>query len=115
MNDLKMYIDGQWCDAASGETYDAVNPALAKPFGRIPKGGRDDARRAIGAANRAYETWRKVPLWERAAMCHKIADIIARRQDELADVLCTELGKPRHQEAIWEAGESDVPWRIAAE
>jgi len=115
MNDLKMYIDGQWCDAASGETYDAVNPALAKPFGRIPKGGREDARRAIGAANRAYETWRKVPLWERAAMCHKIADIIARRQDELADVLCTELGKPRHQEAIWEAGESDVPWRIAAE
>jgi acyl-CoA reductase-like NAD-dependent aldehyde dehydrogenase len=115
MNNLQMYIDGKWCDAASGETYDAINPALGTSFGKIPKGGREDARRAIAAANRAFETWRKVPLWERSAMCLKIADIIDRRQEDLADVLCTELGKPRHQEAALEAGDSSVPWRVAAE
>ena len=53
MNNCQMYINGEWCDAASGETYDAINPALGEPFGTIPKGGREDAQRAIAAANEA--------------------------------------------------------------
>ena len=115
MSDYQMYIDGQWCSAQSGETYDAINPALGESFDKIPKGGREDARRAIAAANEAFETWRKVPLWERSEMCVKIAQIIDEHIDELADILCTELGKPRHQEAKFEAGEASVPWRVAAE
>jgi len=111
----EMYIDGQWCAAQSGETYDAINPALGEPFGKIPKGGREDAQRAIAAANEASETWRKVPLWERSAMCVKIAEVLDRRQNEIADILCTELGKPRHQEAAFEAGDTSTPWRVAAE
>ena len=115
MSDYQMYIDGQWCSAQSGETYDAINPALGESFDKIPKGGREDARRAIAAANEAFETWRKVPLWDRSEMCVKIAQIIDEHIDELADILCTELGKPRHQEAKFEAGEASVPWRVAAE
>ena len=81
MAEYKMYIDGQWCDAQSGEIYDAINPALGEAFGRIPKGGRQDAQRAIDAANAAFATWHKISLWERSAMCTKIADVIDRRQD----------------------------------
>lgn len=114
-NEFQMYIGGQWCGAASGATYDAIDPALAAPFGKIPLGGRDDARRAIAAANAASKAWRQVPLWDRSAMCQKVADILDRRREELADVLCTELGKPRRQEAMLEANEASVPWRIAAE
>jgi len=115
MSEFQMYIDGRWCGAESGETYDAMNPALGEPFGKVSQGGRKDARRAVAAANTAFNAWRKVPLWERSAMCLKIADLIDRRRDELADILCTELGKPRHQEAIAEASEASTPWRIAAE
>lgn len=113
--DFKMYIDGQWCDSESGQRYDAMNPALGKPFGTLPKGTRKDAQRAVAAANEAQKTWKKVPLWERSRLCVAVADIIKQRQDELADILCEEMGKPRHGEAVAEASESDVPWRVAAE
>jgi acyl-CoA reductase-like NAD-dependent aldehyde dehydrogenase len=115
LNRYQMYIDGAWSDASNGATYDAINPALGTAFGTVPLGSRDDARRAIDAANSASKTWRQVPLWDRSAMCQKVADILDRRREELADILCTELGKPRRQEATFEANEASVPWRIAAE
>ncbi len=115
MKSYPMYINGERCDAASGETYEAINPALGEPFAAIAKGSRNDAQRAVASASEALRTWRHVPLWERAALCLKVADIIDRRKDELADILCTELGKPRHGEAAEEAGETGTPWRIAAE
>src|SRR5205814_9039958 len=111
----RMYIDGEWCAAESGQTYDAINPATAQSFGKIPKGSREDARRAIAAANRAAKTWSKVPLWERAALCQKMAQVVAEHVEDLADVLCTELGKPRHGEALDEARETPVNYRQAAE
>jgi succinate-semialdehyde dehydrogenase/glutarate-semialdehyde dehydrogenase len=45
----------------------------------------------------------------------KVADILDQRKEEIADTLCTELGKPRHGEAAMEASEASVPWRVAAE
>src|SRR5256885_2273215 len=115
MDAFQMHIDGRWCSAESGATFDAINPALAQPFAKVPRGSRADARRAIEAANRAFATWSKVPLWDRAALCHDMAKVIAARCEELADVLCTELGKPRRGEALDEAREVPVNFRNAAE
>ncbi len=115
MDHFQMYIDGEWCDSESGKTYNAMNPAKGEPFATVPEGTRGDAQRAITAANEAQAKWKKVPLWERSAMCNKIADVIRDRAEELADILCTELGKPRYSEAHAEATESPDPWRIAAE
>ena len=115
MTTYQMYINGEWCDAASGDTYDAINPALGEPFGKVAEGGREDAQRAIAAANEAQKSWREVSLWERCAMCVAIADIIDKRTAELRDVLCTELGKPFHGEANDESSETSVPWHVAAE
>jgi succinate-semialdehyde dehydrogenase/glutarate-semialdehyde dehydrogenase len=112
---FQMYINGAWCDAESGATYDAVNPATGKPFATVAKGSRKDAQRAIAAANEAQREWKRLPLWERSAMCMKVAEILDRHKSELADILTTELGKPRHGEADMEASEASVPWRIAAE
>ena len=110
-----MYINGNWTQSESGQTYDAIDPAKGEPFARVAKGTRKDALRAIAAANEALKTWRKVPLWERSALCVKVAGILDQRKEEMADILCTELGKPRHTEASGEAGEASVPWRVAAE
>jgi succinate-semialdehyde dehydrogenase/glutarate-semialdehyde dehydrogenase len=111
----RMYINGEWCESESGQTYEAMNPATARPFGNIARGTRADARRAVAAAAEAQKQWSRVPLWERSARCMEIAAVIDRRKEELADILCTELGKPRHTEAAGEAGETAVPWRVAAE
>ena len=115
MNSYSMYIDGQWCGAESGETYDGINPALGEPFGKIACGSRIDAQRAVAAANKALPSWRQVPLWERSAICVKVANIIDQHKEEIADILCTELGKPRYGEAADEAGETNTPWHVAAE
>ncbi|MFM1551566.1 MAG: aldehyde dehydrogenase family protein, partial [Lentisphaeria bacterium] len=93
MNNYQMYINGEWCDAVSGETYDAIDPALGEPFGKIAKGGREDAQRAIAAANEAAKAWRKVPLWDRCAAATAVAEVIGQRTEDLRDILCTELGK----------------------
>jgi acyl-CoA reductase-like NAD-dependent aldehyde dehydrogenase len=111
----QMYIDGQWCNAEESATYDAIDPAKGTAFAKVPKGSRNDARRAIAAAAAAQKEWRKVPLWERAALCMKMAEVLAAKRDELADILCQELGKPRHGEALDEAGEVPVNYRQAAE
>ena len=115
MKTYDIYIDGQWLQSSSGKTYQAMNPAKGEPFALVPEGTREDARKAVAAANEALKTWRHVPLWERSAICVKVAEILDRRKEELADILCTELGKPRHGEAAIEAGEASVPWRVAAE
>ena len=115
MSNYRMYIDGNWCGSESGRFYDAINPAEGAPFGKIPEGTRADAQRAVAAANDARASWGAVPLWERSALCLKVAEALAQKREELADVLCTELGKPRHGEAAMEASEAPVPWRIAAE
>ena len=115
MADFRMYIDGHWSDSESGATYDAMNPALGMPFAQVAQGGRGDARRAIAAANDARASWRKTSLWERCALCTRVAEVLERRKDEIADILCTELGKPRFGEAKLEADEASVPWRVAAE
>ncbi|MDA0659794.1 MAG: aldehyde dehydrogenase family protein [Planctomycetota bacterium] len=110
-----MYVDGGWRRAVSGATYDAIDPARGAPFGKVARGSRDDAQLAIHAANRARDTWGKVSLWERCDYARRVADIRDQHKEELADILCTELGKPRHGEAKMEADEASQPWRIAAE
>jgi succinate-semialdehyde dehydrogenase/glutarate-semialdehyde dehydrogenase len=111
-----MSIGGRWGGARSGATREAIDPARGEPFAEVPWGDRDDARRAIEAANAALPAWAATPLWERADHCIRIAELLEARSGEVADILCRELGKPRHSEAAIEA-ESFVPvfYRQAAE
>lgn len=116
MTTYEMNIGGRWCGAGSGATRKAIDPARGEPFAEIAWGDREDARRAVAAANRALPAWSATPLWERADVCIRIAEELESRSDEIADVLCRELGKPRHSEAALEA-EAFVPvfYRQAAE
>ena len=51
----KNYIGGEWVDAASGETFEVINPSSGEVVGAAPKGGREDAQAAIGAARDAFD------------------------------------------------------------
>jgi succinate-semialdehyde dehydrogenase/glutarate-semialdehyde dehydrogenase len=88
------YIDGQWCDADSGETIAVNNPATGEIIAHVPKMGTAETRRAIEAADRALAGWRSKLAKERAAVLRKFFDLMMANQDDLATILTAEQGKP---------------------
>ncbi len=110
----EMFIAGAWAGAASGETFTADSPATGEAIAEVPKGGRDDARRAIAAANDAATGWARATAFERAAAMHRVADEIEDRREELVHTLTLDQGKPLH-ESRDEVEELVAYWRNAAE
>jgi acyl-CoA reductase-like NAD-dependent aldehyde dehydrogenase len=111
----RMFIDGEWCDAASGATIEATSPATGESLGDVAWGDRGDAQRAIAAARAAFPAWEARTAFERAAMLHRIADACERRRDDLARINTLDQGKPLAAEAVVEVGELIEFWRMAAE
>ncbi len=91
---MQMFVDGEWTDAQSGETFDVFNPANGSRIDSVPKGGREDVRKAVDAAREAYKTWPEVPAIERSRTLLKISDTVRGNLEELATSLTTEQGKP---------------------
>lgn len=89
-----VYVDGQWRDAASGATFDVVNPATGEAIATLADGGADDATAAISAAGRAQESWAAVPARERAEILRRAYELLVYRADEIALLMTTEMGKP---------------------
>jgi succinate-semialdehyde dehydrogenase/glutarate-semialdehyde dehydrogenase len=109
-----MFFDGRWTSSLSGETFTAESPATGDPIGEIPLGGRGDAQLAIAAANRAAERWASATAFERAAVLHRVADVVEERRDDLAHTLTLDQGKPL-VESRDEVEELVQYWRNAAE
>jgi succinate-semialdehyde dehydrogenase/glutarate-semialdehyde dehydrogenase len=110
-----MFIDGEWRDAASSATVEATSPATGESLGPVAEGDREDARRAIAAANAAFPSWEARTGFERAALLHRAADAMERRRDELARICSLDQGKPLKAEAEVEVGELIEFFRMAAE
>jgi acyl-CoA reductase-like NAD-dependent aldehyde dehydrogenase len=110
-----MFIDGEWRDAVDGATVEATSPATGESLGPVAEGGREDARRAIAAANAAFGAWGARTGYERGHLLHRVADACERRADELARVLTLDQGKPLKAEAEGEVGELIEFFRMAAE
>ncbi|MBV9281995.1 MAG: aldehyde dehydrogenase family protein, partial [Chloroflexi bacterium] len=110
-----MFIGGRWVDSEGGEVQEAWSPATGATIAELPRGTREDARRAIEAAKGAEQTLRSMSPLERSQMCHRIADVIETRVDELARVLTLDQGKPYRAEARGEAGFFSHFFRQAAE
>ena len=91
---FKQYIDGQWCDALNGNTWDVINPATEEVVATVPFGHAADARLALEAAAKAQSAWAERTVYERAAIVKKAADLLRDRVDELAPLMTRECGKP---------------------
>jgi succinate-semialdehyde dehydrogenase/glutarate-semialdehyde dehydrogenase len=90
----KAYIDGEWCDADSGETLAVVNPSNGKSIADVAKCGTAETRRAIEAAERAQVKWRQATAKERAAILRKWLELMLDAQEDLAQIMTAEQGKP---------------------
>jgi aldehyde dehydrogenase (NAD+) len=88
----QMFIGGKWVDSASGKTFEDMNPYTREVYAYLPAGKREDARRAIEAAQEAFPEWAKTPPSARRKIFLKAADIMERRQDELVKAMMEEVG-----------------------
>ena len=111
----RIFIDGEWRDAAAGATVEGTSPATGESLGPVAEGTRDDARRAIAAANAAFQTWSARTGFERAELLHRVADACEHRRDELARICTLDQGKPLKAEAEVETEELIEFFRMAAE
>ncbi|MDT0321917.1 NAD-dependent succinate-semialdehyde dehydrogenase [Streptomyces millisiae] len=89
-----VFIDGQWGEAASGARFDVVNPATEEVVATVADGGPEDALRAIETAGRVQRDWARTAPRERGEILRRAYDLIMARQDELALIMTTEMGKP---------------------
>jgi acyl-CoA reductase-like NAD-dependent aldehyde dehydrogenase len=112
--DHLMHIGGVWVESDSGATMTATSPATGETIGSVPEGTRDDARRAIAAANAAARDWAARSAFERAEAMERVAAIVGEQRDELARTLSLDQGKPLRAEAYDEVDELGEYWRMAA-
>ena len=91
----KLFIGGEWVDSVGGETEPDINPATEQTIAEVAVATREDADRAVAAAQKAYdEVWFDTPPKERSAMMLKLADAIDADADELARLESIDVGKP---------------------
>jgi len=88
------YIDGKWCDADSGATFEVTDPGTGKALGTVPKMGKAETARAIDAAEAALPAWRAKTAGERSKLMRKLYDLMMEHQDDLGELLSREQGKP---------------------
>ncbi len=105
------FINGSWVDADNGETLDVNNPANGETIASIAKCGTAETRRAIEAAEAAQVEWRQRTPKERAAVLKKWFTLMMEAQEDLAQILTAEQGKPI-AEAMGEIayGASYIEW-----
>jgi aldehyde dehydrogenase (NAD+) len=88
------FIDGAWTPSVSGSVFENRNPADTDDLiGLFQQSNARDVEQAIGAATRAYKTWRLVPAPQRAAVLFRAAALLAERKESLAREMTREMGK----------------------
>lgn len=92
--DTQLYINGAWCNAASGRTLPVVNPATHQQIGLVAHAERHDLDRALEAAASGFKAWRKVSAFERSKILRKAANLFRERVDTVATLMTLEQGKP---------------------
>jgi succinate-semialdehyde dehydrogenase/glutarate-semialdehyde dehydrogenase len=86
------FINGQWLTAP--DHYAVVNPSTGETLAQVVKSGADLAEQAVSAASQAYISWRQTTAKHRAIILRRWADLMMIHQEDLAQLLTAEQGKP---------------------
>jgi acyl-CoA reductase-like NAD-dependent aldehyde dehydrogenase len=112
---LQNFIGGEWVEATGEESREIVSPVTGEKLADAPNASDEDVARAAAAAREAQPAWAALSAWERAEVCHRIADLIEERKEDFARELSLEQGKPYVAEAIPDIEETAENFRLAAE
>lgn len=92
----KLLINGEWTPAASGKTFETINPATETVIANVAEADKPDVDKAVASARRAFESgpWCKMSATERGRLLYKLADLIDANKKELAALETLDNGKP---------------------
>jgi phenylacetaldehyde dehydrogenase len=92
----RMLIGGDWVAAASGQTFETLDPATGEVLASVARGSSEDIDRAVKTARAAFESgpWRRMSPSERGRAIHRLGDLILEHGDELATLETLDNGKP---------------------
>jgi aldehyde dehydrogenase (NAD+) len=93
-NERNFYINGKWVTPHSKKTLEVLNPANEEVIGTITLGDQEDVNAAVAAARKAFETFSKTTVAERAALLEKIIAAYQKRMPEIAATVSKEMGAP---------------------
>ena len=91
---LSLYIDGQFINGQGRHEQDIVNPATGAVVGKLPHATTEDLDRALAAAARAFETWKKTSPLERSKVLRKVAELARERAKDIGHAMTLDQGKP---------------------
>ena len=89
-----LLINGEWRDAASGETFEVENPATGETLATLASASSDDAMAALEAACAVKDEWARTSPRERSNILRRAFDLVTERKDEFAALMTLEMGKP---------------------
>src|SRR5436305_1189148 len=112
---LQNFVGGAWVDSTSDSVRPIVAPVTGEALAEVPDASAADVDRAVAAARAAQPKWAALSAWDRAKICHAIAELIDERREEFARELSLEQGKPYAAEALGDIDETAENFRIAAE
>ena len=104
----QLYINGQWQDAQSGDSFAVINPATEQEIGRVAKAQIADLDQALQAAAQGFEVWKATAAAERAKIMKKAAHLLRERANDIARIMTLEQGKPLKQAKIETLSAADV-------
>lgn len=87
-------INGEWCDARSGQRENVLNPANGEVLASVPQVSAEETQQAINAAQQAQKGWRQLPAKQRSVLLYAWAEKVMAAQEDLAQLMTAEQGKP---------------------
>ncbi|WP_397453202.1 NAD-dependent succinate-semialdehyde dehydrogenase [Pseudomonas sp. NA-150] len=106
-----LLIDGQWSSGTHERQADVFNPATGELIAKLGLASKDDLDRALRAAQRGFQVWRKTSAYERSKVLRRAADLVRQRSDEIAALITQEQGKPLAEAKLEALGAGDhIDW-----
>ena len=95
MPHYSLFIDGQWCEGAEGQTMQSINPATGLPWASFACASFSDVERAVTAARRALQdsVWRDMTATQRGKLLYRLAELIERDAQKIGEIETIDSGK----------------------
>ena len=102
------FINGKWQQSSNKETYDVINPSTEELIGKASKASSNDIEKALSSAEKGFQVWKKYSPWERSKIIRNIADLVRKKNNELAKWMTLETGKPLSEGLAEVSGSADI-------
>ncbi|MCB1687565.1 MAG: aldehyde dehydrogenase family protein, partial [Halioglobus sp.] len=90
---VPLFIDGEFISSSSADRLPVTNPANQQLLAEVPLATAGEVDRAVASALEAFQSWKEVPVSERARLMMRYSQLLKDRHDELGELLAQDTGK----------------------